>query len=724
MMKFVDMSTKIKVLVGVTVPLVLMVILGVVSWSSISRIIATNDLVAHSNRVMSQSDTLTGSTFRMITGLRGYLLAGQDDFLAPYRDGGEAAYAQIAALQADVSDSPEQLERLTAMAETLREWQEKVTEPTIQLRQEIGYADTMMDLGNLVGEARGKTYFDALRAQGATFSETQRGLVQQREAALAALLKGGSADPATVQNAFKGVIGAYMAVGMAKDILATAVETQSAMRGYLLAGKDDFLQPYQEGLQRFDALIADLTQRVGDSPAQVALLGQMSETLKGWQSEVADPDIGFRRLIGNSRSMDDMADLVGEQQGKVYTDKFQSLMNDFKAEEQNRMDQRRQDNSATVAFTNASIIGGIVIGVLLGGVLAWMIGNGIANPIVSMTQAMGRLADGDKSVDVPGVGRGDEVGHMALAVQVFKDNSIKADEQAAQQKREQEQREHRARVITDLTRNFDQQVTGILDTVAGAAETMESSAHAMTAAADQASQQSTTVADAAQLASENVQTVATASEELSNSIDEISRQVSQSTQISTNAVTEVEGANEKVHGLAEAASKIGEVVALITDIADQTNLLALNATIEAARAGDAGKGFAVVASEVKNLANQTAKATEEISNQISGIQGATDAAVVAIGSIGGTISEMSEIVAAIASAVEEQGAATQGISRSVEEAARGTQDVTTNIAQVSQAASETGQVSNQVLGASRDLAHQSVDLKRLVETFLTDVRAA
>jgi len=270
--------------------------------------------------------------------------------------------------------------------------------------------------------------------------------------------------------------------------------------------------------------------------------------------------------------------------------------------------------------------------------------------------------------------------------------------------------------------NFEINMKQVVDTVASAATELQSTAQGMESTAQSTSRQATTVAGAAEEASANVQTVASAAEELSSSISEISRQVAQSTQIAGAAVAEVDGANEKVQGLAEAANKIGEVVALITDIADQTNLLALNATIEAARAGEAGKGFAVVASEVKNLANATAKATEEISSQIGGIQSATQDAVHAIGSIGGTITQMNEIASTIAAAVEEQGAATQEIARNVEQAASGTTEVTTNITDVTQAANETGHSAHDVLGAAGELSKQAEVLGSEMDSFIVEMR--
>jgi len=364
----------------------------------------------------------------------------------------------------------------------------------------------------------------------------------------------------------------------------------------------------------------------------------------------------------------------------------------------------------------------VVIGVIML-LLAWAIGRGISRPVVALAEAMKRLSSGDKSVSVPVVGR-DEVAEMANAFGVFKENMIRAETLAAQELEAQRQRAERARLIERLTNDFDHDVSDVLRTVASATAEMQATASSMTSTAEETSRQSTVVASASEEASMNVQTVATATEELSASVSEISRQVTQSAQIAGQAVEDANRTNAQVKSLAEAAQKIGEVVSLINDIASQTNLLALNATIEAARAGEMGKGFAVVASEVKNLANQTAKATEEIAAQIGGIQQATGEAVKAIQSIGQTIGEINSITTAIAGAVEEQGAATQEIARNVQQAAVGTQEVNTNIAGVSQAASMTGAAAEQVLGAASELSQQSDTLRRKVEAFLSAIKAA
>jgi methyl-accepting chemotaxis protein len=349
----------------------------------------------------------------------------------------------------------------------------------------------------------------------------------------------------------------------------------------------------------------------------------------------------------------------------------------------------------------------------------------IAKPVTAMTAAMRKLAAREMETEIPAQGRTDEVGRMAAAVQVFKDNMIRADRLAAEQEAAKlAAAEAQRKAMHGTADAFEAKIGGLVSILSSAATELHSTAQSMSSGAAQTNRQAETVASAADEASAGVQTAAAAAEELSSSISEISRQVAQSSRIIGQAVTDARRTDAIVQALAESAQKIGQVVELITNIAGQTNLLALNATIEAARAGDAGKGFAVVASEVKSLAQQTGKATEEIGAQITQIQNATAEAVKAIRAIGATIEEVSAIGTSIASAVEEQGAATAEIARTVQQTAASTRDVTVNIGGVSQAVNDTGAAASQVLGAAIDLSQRAEQLTAEVGSFVAGVRAA
>jgi methyl-accepting chemotaxis protein len=384
--------------------------------------------------------------------------------------------------------------------------------------------------------------------------------------------------------------------------------------------------------------------------------------------------------------------------------------------------QRSTDDIVSSTSMLQAALGGLAL--LIGGALAWLIGGGIVKPVSGMTRAMRKLAGGDKSAEIPAKDAKDEIGEMAQAVQVFKESMIEADRLAAEQRTEQARKEERQKAIESYIGTFDRSVREALEGLASAATEMRATATSMSATAEETQRQAGTVASASEQTSANVQTVAASAEEMTSSISEIGRQVTQAAQTARKAVEDAQRTNGTVNTLAEAAQKIGQVVELIQDIASQTNLLALNATIEAARAGEAGKGFAVVASEVKSLANQTAKATEEIAAQIGSIQTVTDEAVTAIQGIGGTIGHISEISTTIASAVEEQGAATQEIARNTQEAARGTEQVSSNISGVNRAAGETGAAAAQVLASAEQLGRQSETLRADVNRFLEKIRAA
>jgi methyl-accepting chemotaxis protein len=381
---------------------------------------------------------------------------------------------------------------------------------------------------------------------------------------------------------------------------------------------------------------------------------------------------------------------------------------------------RRQISSYSIVLWSVSIL---VLGLLAAGVI-WMV-RGVSRPVAQMTAAMKRIASGELDCEVPARERRDEIGAMAGAVQVFKENAVQMHameaEKAALADRAAGDRKATLRAIAA---DFEQAVGGIVESVSSAATKIETTANSLSLTAEKTQALSVAVATASEQSSSNVQSAAAASEEMASSVDEIGRQVQQSRQVSEQAVAQAQNTNQRIDALSQSATRIGEVIKLIAEIAGQTNLLALNATIEAARAGEAGRGFAVVAQEVKALASQTAKATEEIASQIGQIQMATSETVSSIEDVCKTIASMSEISATIAAAVEEQGASTQEIARNVQEAALGAAQVSANIASVSEGAQQTKASAADVHGSVSGLADESRHLRESVQRFLARLQAA
>jgi methyl-accepting chemotaxis protein len=556
----------------------------------------------------------------------------------------------------------------------------------------------------------------------------------------------------------------------ARNVEFLSLKLVAAERTRLEAAADD-------ELRRMRVRLDWLAQNVptDDDRRDVA---EARATLTRYEQEIH----GAVKRLGGAGNLDEAADVAFK--GAAIIGQTREAMRRIEERSAKAMQEASLSADRLEAATVAQMIGisagGILLGTILGLILA---ARYITGPLNGITAVMGRVAKGDFAAAVPGTGRGDEIGAMAEAVEVFKRNGAEAVRlateaeqnrlreverqhvEAERERREaeaQRQREEAARAaeearkremaeaeqraeaqrrdeaerlraeaearrkaeMTKLAANFENAVGGVVDVVASAATEMQATAQAMTGIADRTSRQSLAAASATEQAAANVQTVASASEELSASIREIAAQVANSSRIARGAVAQAQRTDAIVQGLAASAEKIGEVVNLINTIAGQTNLLALNATIEAARAGEAGKGFAVVASEVKNLATQTAKATDEIGQQVQGVQSATREAVAAIEDIRSIITRMSEISGAIASAVEEQGAATNEIARNVEQAAAGTSEASGNVVAVNRSASEAGAAAEQVLGSSGELSRQAERLRAEVDRFIGEVRAA
>lgn len=634
-----NLKTKTKILLGMSVPLALLVTLGLASIYSVNSIVATNKQVDHTHVVLGDAAAIVSSAVDMETGMRGYLLAGQDGFLAPYNNGEMAIYKGIAELQITVNDNPAQVARLGQAEQVLREWQENVTEPTIQLRRDIGDAETMNDMADLVSEARGKVYFDRFREQIATFIGREADLLAERrtafqtaksdvsknldlvnkttgwvdhtheviaaadklltdavnmETGLRGFLLAGTEpfldpynagqitffeemadlqmrvgdNPAQVERLRKmeatiaewvskvskpaiqlrrqvtagtrplesiqalvlrkegkkyldrfraqiaefdrveanlmgerqktasgattkvssdldlmnedeeWVTHTYTVIAQANEILAAAVDMETGMRGYLLAGQEGFLAPYNTGSERFLKLLADLKGAVSDNKIQVKLLGEIEITIRDWQKNVTEPAIDLRRQIGGAKNMDDMADLIGEARGKEYFDAFRAIMEDFSAEEQVLMHQRQNHNATTVNNTYYIVGIGIIAALIVGLSLAWRIGSGIAKPLIAIGTSQYEISKGELETDIQFVERRDEVGAIARSLQVLRDSLVTANKErknreAAEiaelaRQREAEKAEQDARVARIAEREAENEAIRVRDQKAAA----------------------------------------------------------------------------------------------------------------------------------------------------------------------------------------------------------------------------------------------------------------
>ncbi|WP_119677985.1 methyl-accepting chemotaxis protein [Indioceanicola profundi] len=474
-------------------------------------------------------------------------------------------------------------------------------------------------------------------------------------------------------------------------------------------------------------------QRVGMALAAADRLIELADTAerKAFNTQIQDAINDYDRVAQRSISAalsgdKESAFKISTTEGRMARTKVVDIILERVKSNQAELVKARADTDVLAhdTLSNLYILASIGLAASLS-LLTWIMLALVVRPLTAIAEVMGIIASGNLDQQVKGTERRDEVGAMAKAVQVFKENGLamrRMEADVAEQKARAER--ERREALLKMAAEFEAGVKGVVDAVATAATEMESAAAAMGATAEETTRQAVAVATASEQASANVNTVAGATEELSASIQEIARQVTSSSQIASRAVAEAGQTNETMRELSAAAQMIGEVVQLIQEIASQTNLLALNATIEAARAGEAGKGFAVVASEVKALASQTARATEEIGAQVQGIQASTATAARSIDGISGTITRISEIAATIASAVEQQQAATRDIAGNVSQAAQGTAEVSANIGGVTQAASETGAATTQVQGAASSLSREAEQLRRQVDTFLVTVRAA
>lgn len=653
-----NMKLRTKLLSGNGLILGLLLTTSAVVYLGVTSLLSDVKWVNHTYKVLATATNITAAAVDMETGMRGYLLAGEEAFLDPYNGGREDFVKLIDELSVTVSDNPPQVQLLVETKDTIAKWQANVTEPNIALRRVIGKAKTMNDLAQEIRQARGKTYFDKFRGQMKLFIDREQKLliVREEKAQISNNLK-------EVRELDKWVTHTYRVIATAKDILAAAVDMETGQRGFLLAGREEFLEPYNNGKEAFDRLLTSLSTTVSDNPPQVKLLGEVRATINELDSKVFNEEIKLRRVIGDAQTMDDMARLVGEAKGKVYFDKFRQQIKTFKAKEAALLEIRGQSLQSTSTLVIGVTIIGTLVAIVLGIFAALMITRGIMRQLGGEPSEVKEIADRIASgrLDKEFITYGKPMVGVMAAMQTMQDK------------------------LSSVVMSVKTNSTSIAN------------------AAQQVSNTSTSLSQATSEQAASVEETSAAMEEMAASINQNSENAVTTNTIATESAASAQQGGQAVQDTVGAMRKIAQRISIIEEISYQTNLLALNAAIEAARAGEHGKGFAVVATEVRKLAERSQVAASEIGELTGSSSKVAERAGELLTKMVPDISQTAQLVQEITAASGEQSS--------------GVGQITTSMQQLDKVTQQNAASSEELAAVAQEMTSQAQELLQLIDFF-------